>query len=32
MRNIYHSATLDPRIALADVKTLLLQETRFSEQ
>ena len=32
MRNIYSSATLDPRLVLADVKTLLLEEKRFSKQ
>jgi len=32
IRNIYSSATLDPRLVLADVKTLLLEETKFSKQ
>jgi hypothetical protein len=32
IRNIYSSATLDPRLDLADVKTLLLEEKTFSEQ
>lgn len=32
IRNIYSSATLDPRLVLADVKTLLLDETKFSKQ
>jgi cytochrome oxidase Cu insertion factor (SCO1/SenC/PrrC family) len=32
IRNIYSSATLDPRLVLADVKTLLLEEKRFSKQ
>ena len=29
IRNIYSSGTLDPRLVLADVKTLLLEEARF---
>jgi len=32
IRNIYSSATLDPRLVLADVKTLLLEESRLSKQ
>jgi protein SCO1/2 len=32
VRNIYSSATLDPRLVLADVKTLLLEETKLSKQ
>jgi protein SCO1/2 len=32
IRNIYSSATLDARLVLADVKTLLLEEKRFSKQ
>jgi len=32
IRNIYSSGTLDPRLIVADVKTLLLEETRLSEQ
>ena len=32
IRNIYSSATLDPRLVLVDVKTLLLEEKRFSKQ
>lgn len=32
IRNIYSSATLDPRLVLADVKTLLLEEVRLSKQ
>jgi len=32
IRNIYSSATLDPRLVLADVKTLLLEETKLSKQ
>jgi protein SCO1 len=32
IRNIYSSATLDPRLVLADVKTLLLEEKRLSKQ
>ena len=28
IRNIYSAATLDPRLLLADVKTLLLEESR----
>ncbi len=31
IRNIYSSATLDPRLVLADVKTLLLEETKLSK-
>ena len=31
IRNIYSSATLDPRLVLADVKTLLLEGTKFSK-
>lgn len=30
IRNIYSSATLDPRLVLADVKTLLLEEKKLS--
>ena len=30
VRNIYSSATLDPRLILADVKTLLLEKAAFS--
>jgi protein SCO1 len=32
IRNIYSSGTLDPRLVLADVKTLLLEETRALKQ
>jgi cytochrome oxidase Cu insertion factor (SCO1/SenC/PrrC family) len=32
IRNIYSSGTLDPRLVLGDVKTLLLEETRLSNQ
>ena len=32
VRNIYSSGTLDPRLVLADVKTLLLDEARLSKQ
>jgi protein SCO1 len=32
IRNIYSSGTLDPRLVLADVKTLLLEETKVSKQ
>ena len=32
IRNIYSSATLDPRLVLADVKTLLLEETKLSKR
>jgi protein SCO1/2 len=32
IRNIYSSATLDPRLVLADVKTLWLEETKLSKQ
>ena len=32
IRNIYSSGTLDPRLVLADVKTLLLEEARVSKQ
>jgi protein SCO1 len=32
IRNIYSSGTLDPRLVLADVKTLLLEEARLSKQ
>jgi protein SCO1 len=32
IRNIYSSGTLDPRLILADVKTLLLEESRASKQ
>jgi protein SCO1/2 len=32
IRNIYSSATLDPRLVLADVQTLLLEEKRLSTQ
>jgi protein SCO1 len=32
IRNIYSSATLDPRLVLADVKSLLLEEKRLSKQ
>jgi protein SCO1/2 len=32
IRNIYSSATLDPRLVLADVKTLLLEESRVSNK
>jgi len=32
IRNIYSSGTLDPRLIVADVKTLLLEETRLSKQ
>jgi len=32
IRNIYSSATLDPRLVLTDVKTLLLEEARLSKR
>ena len=32
IRNIYSSGTLDPRLVLADVKTLLLEKARLSKQ
>lgn len=32
IRNIYSSGTLDPRLVLADVKTLLLEESKISKQ
>jgi len=32
IRNIYSPATLDPRLVLADVKTLLLEEGKLSKQ
>jgi cytochrome oxidase Cu insertion factor (SCO1/SenC/PrrC family) len=32
IRNIYSSGTLDPRLVLADVKTLLLEEARLSKE
>jgi len=32
IRNIYSSGTLDPRLVLADVKTLLLEESKRSKQ
>jgi cytochrome oxidase Cu insertion factor (SCO1/SenC/PrrC family) len=32
IRNIYSSGTLDPRLVLADVKTLLLEESKLSKQ
>ena len=32
IRNIYSSGTLDPRLVLADVKTLLLEQARLSKQ
>jgi protein SCO1 len=32
IRNIYSSGTLDPRLVIADVKTLLLEESRVSTQ
>ena len=32
IRNIYSSATLDPRLVLADVKTLLLEEKKLSKK
>ena len=32
IRNIYSSATLDPRLVLVDVKTLLLEEAKLSKQ
>ena len=32
IRNIYSSGTLDPRLVLADVKTLLLEETNLSRK
>ena len=32
IRNIYSSGTLDPRLLLADVKTLLLEEARASQE
>jgi protein SCO1 len=31
VRNIYSSSTLDPRLVLADVKTLLLEKTQISK-
>jgi cytochrome oxidase Cu insertion factor (SCO1/SenC/PrrC family) len=32
IRNIYSSGTLDPRLVIADVKTLLLETTKLSKQ
>jgi cytochrome oxidase Cu insertion factor (SCO1/SenC/PrrC family) len=32
IRNIYSSASLDPRLVVADVNTLLLEETKLSKQ
>jgi cytochrome oxidase Cu insertion factor (SCO1/SenC/PrrC family) len=32
IRNIYSSGTLDPRLVVADVKTLLLEDARVSKQ
>ena len=32
IRNIYSSGTLDPRLIIADVKTLLLEDARVSKQ
>ena len=32
IRNIYSSGTLDPRLVVADVKTLLLEEAKLSKQ
>jgi cytochrome oxidase Cu insertion factor (SCO1/SenC/PrrC family) len=32
IRNIYSSGTLDPRLVLADVRTLVLEEARLSKQ
>ena len=32
IRNIYSSGTLDPRLIVADVKTLLLEQARLSKQ
>jgi len=32
IRNMYSSATLDPRLVVADVKTMLLEEARLSKQ
>jgi cytochrome oxidase Cu insertion factor (SCO1/SenC/PrrC family) len=32
IRNIYSSGTLDPRLVLADVKTLLLEKAKLSKQ
>ena len=32
IRNIYSSGTLDPRLVIADVKTLLLEDTKVSKQ
>jgi len=32
IRNIYSSGTLDPRLVLADVKTLLMEEAKLSKQ
>lgn len=32
IRNIYSSGTLDPRLVLADIRTLLLEEARLSQQ
>lgn len=32
IRNIYSSGTLDPRLVLTDVKTLLLEEAKLSKQ
>jgi cytochrome oxidase Cu insertion factor (SCO1/SenC/PrrC family) len=32
IRNIYSSATLDPRLLLGDVKTLLMEEGKISKQ
>jgi cytochrome oxidase Cu insertion factor (SCO1/SenC/PrrC family) len=32
IRNIYSSGTLDPRLVLGDVKTLLLEQAKLSKQ
>jgi protein SCO1 len=32
IRNIYSSGTLDPRLVIADVKTLLMEESKVSKQ
>jgi protein SCO1 len=32
IRNIYSSGTLDPRLVLADVKTLLLEKAKLSKK
>jgi hypothetical protein len=32
IRNIYSSGTIDPRLVLADVRTLLLEQARVSKE